>query len=91
MGKGRNHLELLNCTFFCFWVKSCRAESIFGLGCQAGGAGLGRVGDDREGHVASLWQLGRAGLDCLETPNLVCISWGSMFSKALFVSGFRCS
>lgn len=77
MGKGRNHLELLNCRLSCFWVKSCRAESIFGLGCQEGGAGLSQVGDDMRDTrdtVASLWQLGRAGLDCLETPNLVSIS-----------------
>lgn len=50
VGKGRNHLELLNCRLSCFWVKSCRAESIFGLGCQEGGAGLSQVGDDHEGH-----------------------------------------
>lgn len=86
MGKGRNHLELLNCSFFCFSVKSWEAESTFGLGRQVGGAGLGQVGDDQRGHGGLTVAAGK-GWSCLPRDSKPCLHFlEPTFSKALLVS-----
>lgn len=78
VGDCENHLGLLNCrSFSASGVKSCRAGEHVWPGPQGR---LSRTVTMRD-IVATLGQLGRAGLDCLETPNLVCISWGHLSNR----------